>query len=258
MRRVLIRLRLGHDERAGLDLAQALAPRPLCLVLAQERRHVCDPAAWRAEVAAVLRDLPTHVEAVQFGTAVNRLKWGCAHSGDALRLTEAVCDLPLPAGVRRLVAPVIDFDPLSHLRLLLNRRRFQAEACASLLYVDRRGDPANRQWGLDLAGKIRLLAALASLSPRLDPAQRGRLWITEFNWPLAGHGDWAPTSPNECVSEDDAARFLAAYLRTAAASGRVEHAYWWQLVARGYGLVDDSEGRLRPRPAFAALRGLLV
>jgi hypothetical protein len=40
-------------------------------------------------------------------------------------------------------------------------------------------------------------------------------------------------------------------------TGLVERVYWWQLVARGYGLVMPTEsGELRRRPSFAALATL--
>ncbi len=98
------------------------------------------------------------------------------------------------------------------------------------------------------------MAALVSLAPGCG----NRLWITEVNWPLEGHGPYAPTSGHECVDEATAARYLEEYHRIAYASGLVERVYWWQLIAPGYGLVADEGGRLRPRPAFHALRRLLA
>ena len=42
------------------------------------------------------------------------------------------------------------------------------------------------------------------------------------------------------------------------ASGHVSRVYWWRLVHRGFGLVDDSDPENpRPRAAFFALQKLL-
>ncbi len=56
------------------------------------------------------------------------------------------------------------------------------------------------------------------------------------------------------VDEETQADYLARYYLLALASGMVERVYWWQLVAKGYGLVDPTG--LRRRPAFHALATL--
>ncbi len=227
----------------------ALAPRQVLLVLAQDRRSICQPGYWQQFCRQVIDELPDNVEAVQIGQAVNRLKWGCTHVGEALAL-----DAVIPAirqqrpALRILGSSIIDFEPLASLRSLLAWNQPRLDGVAALLYVDRRGDPANTQAGcFDLTRKIRAIAALTAISPR----SAKRLWLTEFNWPLTGHGPWAPTSARECVSEDQAAAWLQRYSAMAQASGLVERIYWWQLLAQGYGLVDPRD--LRRRPAFHAL-----
>ncbi|MHB8055568.1 MAG: hypothetical protein ACYDH3_10015, partial [Candidatus Aminicenantales bacterium] len=77
-------------------------------------------------------------------------------------------------------------------------------------------------------------------------------WITEFNWPLAETGPWSPASGKPNVSEALQADFLIRYYVIALASGLIDRAYWWQLVAPGYGLVDSREKPWRKRPAFSA------
>ena len=230
----------------------ALAPRRVLLVLAQDRRSICQPRYWQDCCRQVVSDLPANVEGLQIGQAVNRLKWGCAHIGEALRLDAVIPGLrQLRPDLRILGSSIIDFEPLATLRSLLAWNQPRLDGVAALLYVDRRGDPANTQAGcFDLTRKIRTIAALTALSPR----SANRLWLTEFNWPLAGHGPWAPTSAKECVSEDQAATWLQRYSAMARASGLVERIYWWQLVALGYGLVDPRDHRRRP--AFHALAAL--
>ena len=43
----------------------------------------------------------------------------------------------------------------------------------------------------------------------------------------------------------------------AIASGLVERIYWWQLVAPGYGLVDNRGAEWRKRPGYFALRQMV-
>jgi len=239
------------------ELATNLAriDRPALAVLVQDRAAVCDHRRWRAGLARFYRSLPPQVEAVQALQAVNRLKWGCATVGEALPLAE------LAARAHHHHAPhvpligssVIDFEPLASLRSLVSRRRFLYHAMAALLYVDRRGGPDTPQYRLfDLQRKVRTLAAIAAASPHVADH---RLWLTEVNWPLRGVGSWAPTSQTEAVDEATAGRHLRDYCRQAIATGLVRRIYPWQLIARGYGLVDPHG--LRRRAAFTELASLL-
>jgi hypothetical protein len=96
--------------------------------------------------------------------------------------------------------------------------------------------------------KIALFRAYTDvLSRRSVPA-----WITEFNWPLENTGPWSPASGKPNVSEEIQADFLVRYYVIALASGLIDRAYWWQLAAPGYGLVDNRESPWRKRPSFFA------
>lgn len=223
------------------------------LVVPQDRRAVNRPETVGPALERICRQAPVRVRTVQFGNAVNRLKWGCAHLGEYLPLlaeaSAVVADFPR---LQLAGSAVIDFEPLATLRSLVNRFPIRADICSALLYVDRRGGPRNRQYLIfDTARKIRTVAAALRLSRRIRP----RLWLTEVNWPLAGHDGWAPTSPTECVDEATAADYLRDYLQIAAATGLVERVYVWQLVACGYGLIDPRDWRRRP--AFDVLKKLV-
>jgi len=262
VRHLLVRVPIGDVDRLA-EHASFIAGFPGCEVVVavpQDRAAVCDPLAWERNLRAIIATLHPRVRAFQIGQAPNRTKWGCLNYSDYVPLAEAAQRLRADFPTVRLVGPaLIDFEPLVLVRSLLNAHRYRFDAVAALLYVDRRGAPSNRQYGFfDLARKIRLHAAVSALSPRLRAADRGRLWITETNWPLIGAGEHAPTSPQECVSESDAATYLRAYFQQAHATGLVERVYWWQLVAAGYGLVDPRYGALRRRPAFGVLADLLA
>lgn len=253
----LLEVRVPVWERDRLDeLAAFMASfrgREVHAVVCQDRASVCDLAGWERDVARICAALPPNATSIQIGNAVNRRKWGCAHLGEYRELLRVAA--PVVRAHPRLAllgSSVIDFEPLATWRSLAGAPRL--DGCAALLYVDRRGPPAARQYALfDAAAKMRTVAGLVACSPRCAD----RLWITEVNWPLAGTGEHAPTSNRERVDEAAAARHLEDYCRTARATGLVERVYVWQLVARGYGLVDDAGGALRRRPAFDAVRRLL-
>ena len=64
---------------------------------------------------------------------------------------------------------------------------------------------------------------------------------------------------NAGVSEGEYGDYLLRYLCLALGPGLVERVYWWRLVARGFGLVDDADpAALRPRPAYAMLRNFIA
>jgi hypothetical protein len=79
--------------------------------------------------------------------------------------------------------------------------------------------------------------------------------VTEVNWPLR-EGPHSPAGRDVAVDEQTAADYAVRYCLPLLASGFVERVYWWQMVARGYGLVVPEDGGLRRRPAFHALRAV--
>jgi hypothetical protein len=157
-------------------------------------------------------------------------------------------------GCRWIGPPVIDFEYYFTTNYLVGRRPFDFDGIAALLYVDRRGSPDAVQYRhFDLRRKILLLRAVVEASPHADVP----IHLTEFNWPLKGSGKHSPAGAHVQTDEIDQARYLALYYLTAAATGQVASVFWWQLVARGYGLLDEDEGWTE-RPAYRAFRTLLA
>ena len=146
---------------------------------------------------------------------------------------------------------MIDFEyHVTAAVLNLRRPGLRFDAVSALLYVDRRGAPENRAGGLRHAAQGR-----SAQGHRRHGAQRraGRCWITEVNWPLR-EGPHSPAGRGVSVDEETQADYLVRYYLLALGTGIVERVFWWQLVARGYGLVDPTG--LRRRPAFHALATL--
>jgi hypothetical protein len=137
--------------------------------------------------------------------------------------------------------------------LNLRRAGFHLDAVSALLYVDRRGAPENRQAGLDTVDKVVLLKAIAETARN----STGRCWITEVNWPLR-EGPHSPAGRDVSVDEETQADHLVRYYLLTLCTGLVERVFWWQVVARGYGLVDPSDPENpRRRPSFLALKTLI-
>ncbi len=238
-----------HDEFARLHEAGM----SFTFTLLQDRSTVNDPSSWGSfvrDAAACFADLsPTF----QLGHAVNRKKWGIWHPDEYVRLLDASASaVEQFQGCRWIGPPVIDFEYYFTTNYLMGRRPFDFDGIAALLYVDRRGSPDVRQYRhFDLRRKILLLRAVVQASRHPDVP----LHLTEFNWPLRGSGRHSPAGVHVQTDETSQARYLVLYYLTAAATGHVTRSFWWQLVARRYGLLDED---WTERPSYRALRNLLV
>jgi tRNA A-37 threonylcarbamoyl transferase component Bud32 len=275
-RHLLLRLHPWQDDhRAEEELAAELSRRgyDLTFALPQNRELVRDPARWRAALACLGERFIPYGRRFQIGQAINRSKWGVWNLRDYVELARGAEEvLRRHPGVELLGPAVIDFEyHLTIAVLNLPGAGFEFDAVSGLLYVDRSGPPEGRQLGFDAVDKVRLLRAIAdtgincrkgqegAVGPRdlAGSAGQGRCWITEMNWPL-WEGPHSPAGRNVSVDEDTQADYLVRYYLLTLGTGLVERVFWWQLVARGYGLVDPGEApRGRCRPSFLALRTLL-
>jgi len=257
-RHLLLRLHpWQEDHRAEEELAAELNRRgyDLTFALPQNRELVRDPARWRASLAAIGERFTPYGRRFQIGQAINRSKWGVWNLRDYVELARGAEEvLRCHPGVELLGPSVIDFEyHLTIAALNLPGAGFHFDAVSGLLYVDRAGPPEGRQVGFDTVDKVRLLRAVADTAVNA----RGRCWITEMNWPL-WEGPHSPAGRSVSVDEDTQADYLVRYYLLALGTGLVERVFWWQLVARGYGLVDPGEGQqARCRPSFRALRTML-
>ena len=275
-RHLLLRLHpWQEDHRAEEELAAELSRRgyDLTFALPQNRDLVRDPARWRASLACLGERFTPYGRRFQIGQAINRSKWGVWNLRDYVELARGAEEvLRRYPGVELLGPAVIDFEyHLTIAVLNLPGAGFHFDAVSGLLYVDRSGPPEGRQLGFDAVDKVRLLRAIADTGVNCrrgqegaaeaegpaEKARQGRCWITEMNWPL-WEGPHSPAGRNVSVDEDTQADYLVRYYLLTLGTGLVERVFWWQLVARGYGLVDPGEAPGgRCRPSFLALRTML-
>jgi tRNA A-37 threonylcarbamoyl transferase component Bud32 len=235
--------------------------------LIQDRSSVRDPSRWQSFVEQVLSATDGVVEEYELGHAINRVKWGIWDFGEYRRFVGASAAAIEGHPSARLVGPAgIDFEypfVMAALRSVPGGMRFAG--LSHHLYVDRRGAPENAQAGFSTVEKCAMARAMA----RASGVCGDRLVISEVNWPLLGAGVYSPVgSPYESpgpryndpsVDEDTYADYTIRYLLLALTSGMADRVFWWRLVARGFGLVDDSDpAAWRRRKAFHAMRQFLA
>ena len=250
---ILIRLPLWEMERLSsyVDLIRVYADKKIILNVMQDREHVEDLELLQRDLRQLFGALKDDVALFQVGSTINRAKWGFFSVHEYLRFYQVAYRLKKEQfPTLKLMGPsVIDFEYHFTIHALFNFFRLKYDALSALLYVDRRGAPENRQMGFDLTRKITLLDAIAFFSPK----SARKIYITETNWPISDTAPYAPTSEYECVSEEEYTDYMLRYYLLAFASQRVDAVYWHQLIAPGYGLIDDRE-KMRRRSAFYAFK----
>lgn len=253
LRRIAVRIPLSDIDNLQdyVDLIRQFPGYRILVVILQNRCTIEDPARLESSLERIFASLSGTVDCYQIGNAVNRLKWGFVCVDEWFGFFNVAWDLrnrKFPH-IRLLGGAIIDFDLLDHCRSLRNGLPFTYDGYASLLYVDRRGAPENRQMGFDLEGKLHVLRRIMESGNKVGGSD-ARLWITEVNWPLADTGRYAPAMDHCRVGEREQLHYLVRYYLLALATGSVAACYWHQLVAPGYGLIDNRGGAVRKRPAF--------
>ena len=256
VQRLLVRIPLWEMERLDetVSFIRSLAPANVTVSLLQDREHITDLEMTREHFKAIFTALSGVCDTYVIGSTINRAKWGFFSVNEYLDFYAVAFELKttLFPNLKLIGSNVIDFEYHYTAHTLFNLKKIRYDAVGSLLYVDRRGAPENAQIGFNLIEKIRLLASLCHLSRKTS----GEILITETNWPITGTAPYAPTSEHECVSEEAYASYMVRYYLLAFASQSVSAVYWHQLIAPGYGLIDNREG-IRKRSAFDAYRTML-
>ena len=264
-RSVLLRL-YAHESDAANEHSVQMATQlkkdgcSIFVALIQNRAAVLDASRWKSFVQRWVPHLRGVADALEIGHAVNRVKWGVWDVREYRSLVEPVVEVA-GSSIPLTGPAVIDFE-YHYLAAFLDQVPRNAFAALSHhLYVDRRGAPENRQGRFSAVEKFALAKAMAAHSPSV----RGdRLIVSEVNWPILGTGEYSPVnSPyiipgshtnDPSVDEDTYANYMIRYYALALCSGLVDQVYWWRLVARGFGLIDDAATPARTRPAYQALR----
>ncbi|MGE4396640.1 MAG: glycosyl hydrolase [Sulfurimonas sp.] len=247
--RVLLRIKLWEMEKLPLlkDFILLCKDKKVTLKILQDREHVEDLKLLKKELETIFSALGQHVDIFEIGSTINRAKWGFFSVAEYNLFYQVAYDLKIKKfqNLKLIGSGVIDFEYHFTAHTLFNAQKYTYDGVSSLLYVDRRGAPENMQMGFTLQDKISLLSTMVWLSPKSSH----ELHITETNWPISGTAPYAPTSEYECVSEELYADYMLRYYLLAFASQQVDSVSWHQLIAPGYGLVDNREG-IKKRSAY--------
>jgi len=229
----------------------------ILLNIMQDRVHIEDKDLLKLHIMEIFNTFKNITLEYQIGTTINRAKWGFFAVKEYLEFYKIVQDIRDDKySTFKLLGPsVIDFEYHYTIRALFNNFPIKFDKLSSLLYVDRRGAPENTQMGIfDTKNKIDMIYSLVKLSPKM---KLDDIYITEVNWPLSGTAPYAPTSENECVSEELYSQYMIDYFQIAKETNKIQKVFWHQLIAPGYGLVDNRDGKIRKTKAFYEFKNFL-
>ena len=253
---ILLRLKLWEMEKLPelKTFAKQNQEKKIILKIMQDRERIEDLTLLQNDLRTIFSELREYVDIFEIGTTINRTKWGFFSAGEYLRFYKVAYDLKISEfnDIELIGSGVIDFELYYTVHTLFNFCKCKYDGVASLLYVDRRGAPENTQLGFTLTDKIALLSTMVWLSPKT----KQKLYITETNWPISGTAPYAPTSEYECVSEAAYSDYMLRYYLLGFASQQVDSISWHQLIAPGYGLIDNREG-IKRREAFYVYKYML-
>jgi len=252
---LLIRFPLCEMDRlpAYVDFVHSFKNKDIMINILQDRMHIKDHSLLKKDIHRIFQAFP-HIKKFQIGNAINRKKWAFYNTKEYISFYKVVQDIRDEAYHDKVLlgSSVIDFEYHYTIRSLFNFFPIKYDIFTSLLYVDRRGSPENKQMGFDLKKKIHLLRAIMTLSPKTT----NKLYITEANWPLKNTAPYAPTSEKECISPETYALYMVQYYLITLATQEVDRVYWHQLIAPGYGLIDNRHGIIK-YPAFEAFKTMV-
>jgi hypothetical protein len=257
VKKLLIRIPLWEMDRLDEYIAfiRSFKEHHITVAVLQDRKHITNHTLTKKHLTQIFTALENVCNTYVIGSTINRAKWGFFSVNEYLNFYAVAYRLKKESfpNLKFIGSNVIDFELHFTTHTLFNLKDIYFDALGTLLYVDRRGAPENSQIGFDLMGKINLIDALMRLSFKTA----NELIITETNWPIKNTAPYAPTSEHECVSEEDYSAYMVRYHLLAFATQKVSTVYWHQLIAPGYGLIDNREGTVRKRSAFAAYQTML-
>jgi len=228
----------------------------LLITVIQDREHIENNELLTKDITTIFKKFEGIANEFQIGNAINRIKWSFVSMEEYLAFYETVQKVRDEqfSDIKLVGSSVIDFEYHFSIRTLFNGYKVHYDKFNSLLYVDRRGSPHSTQMGMfDFKNKIAFLDTIVKSSSKSENS----IYISEANWPLSNTAPYAPTSEKECVSEEVYTKYMLEYIDIAVGSNKIEKLFWHQLIAPGYGLVDNRDGKIRKTEAFYAFKALL-
>ena len=250
VKKLLIRVFLSDIKNLDkyYEFAKSFSEAKIVFNIIQSRAHIENKELLAKDIKKVFEKLSLISDEFIIANAINRIKWGFVSVEEYLDFYEVIFNLRNKYFKQiKLIGPsIIDFEYHYLIRILYSNKKIYFDKISMLLYVDRRGSPKNKQFFIfDLKEKLKFLYEIVKTSKLCS----NDIYITEFNWPIINTAPYAPTSEKECVSLREHAKFMSEYYDIAKKSGVVESVFYHQLIAPGYGLIDNRDG-LKKYPAF--------
>lgn len=254
---ILLRVPLSDiaNLKSYVEFAKYFHDCEITVNILQDRKHIEHSMMLQESITNIFIAFRGVSKNFQIGNAINRLKWGFGSVQEYLDFYEIAYNIKRNSfSDYNLLGPsVIDFEYHYTIRALFSKYNIYFDKVSSLLYVDRRGAPENTQMiSYDTTKKVDLLYSIASLSKRSS----NKLVITEVNWPISNTKPYAPTSEKECVNLEVYAEYMLRYYLLVLGTKKVETIFWHQLIAPGYGLIDNRDG-VKKREAFAVFKTMI-
>ena len=240
-----------------VDFAKSFGADKIIVVnIIQSREHITNQELLQKDIRILFDAFKGTCDEFIVGNAINRIKWAFVSMEEYMSFYSTIQTIRDSefTEYKLIGSSVIDFEYHFTIRTLYNNFKIKYDSLASLLYVDRRGSPYNTQMKIfDFKQKIEFLHTIVSTSNKCD----NNIYITEANWPLSNTAPYAPTSELECVSEELYTKYMLEYFTIAKQTKKIQRIYWHQLIAPGYGLVDNRDGKIRKTKAFYAYAKIL-
>ena len=253
---ILVRIPLADFENIEkyFHFIYQLKHKSVLVCILQDREHITDQSLTRERLDFIFSRLDGFVNEFQIGNSINRKKWAFLSIEEFFSFFKIAHELKVKkfSKIKLLGGNIIDFDIPFFARSVFHFKPIFYDGVATQLYVDRRGRPEQTQFGLDTLAKINTYAALTEASSRTS----NDLYITEVNWPLKDMKPWAPAHDN-LIEESLQSRYLVRYYLLMLASGKVKKCFWHQLIAPGYGLVNNLNGKIVKRDAYYCFKSLV-
>ena len=254
---ILVRIPLADFENIEnyISFIEQLKDKDVLVCVLQDRQHVIDKHLTKKRLDFIFSRLEGIAEVFQIGNSINRKKWAFLSMDEYFSFFKIAYDLKknkFPK-IKLLGSNIIDFDIPFFSRSVFHLKSIFYDGIAAQLYVDRRGGPEQKQYGFDTLNKIRAYKAMARASKKTS----NEMYITEVNWPLNGMKNWAPAE-NFLIDESLQSSYLVRYYLLMLATGKVRKCFWHQLVAPGYGLVNNLDEKIKKRDAYYCFQNLIA
>ena len=239
-----------------VEFAKMFKNKHIVINIIQSRNHIENYELLKKDIKIIFDAFLGICDEFIIGHTINRIKWGFVSVDEYLQFFQVVQKIRDNEfkDYKLIGSSVIDFEYHFTIATLFNNYKIYFDKVASLLYVDRRGSPYNTQYGIfDLKNKIDFLYTIVSSSKKAN----NEIYITETNWPLKNTAPYAPTSEKECVKMDEYIQYMKEYFDIAKKTNKISKVYWHQLIAPGYGLVDNRDNKLVKTKAFYAFKEMI-